>query len=516
MADEEVVNAEEGEEVEVEAEESAPAVRPPTEKKIRILSPGPSSFRGRSATPNRGRSMTPLMRFREKSCTPSTWRSITPFLTREEKEKTPFEIGPNILLQLASYQAIFDKALVMDISAEEEPPSKYITSEHSVIDRAAIMDVSNVEYIYIEEEEPEEPEYRENSEESMVRETETPESIVADGDGEAEDDDAPKKKKKGKKVAKKKKEASPPPLSRLGPADKPPPKRGKIAAAIQAQEAKAKAEAERLALEEKLRLERLEEERRLAEEEAELAEEEAAPEEQYGEEQEEQEGEHEGSEEQSGSGSRSGSRSGSEADHDRRSLSSVENFTRPSLDYGEWDKLDEAQQGIIRAQYEQKRLKKLSERERDIEWQRAREAARIPRIHVHLKDVAVPEGNNLKLTCTVAGPGMIIKWYRDGHIIERSPKYRILVNEGIVSLEIMRTTPRDSGEYCCRLHNENGDASTTAIVTVYDVIKEVPTPPTFTLARGEIFLFNFCRTTYLIKHIFVYRLLPSQRGHSGN
>lgn len=509
MADEEVVNVEEGEEVEVD--ESAPAVRPPTEKKIRILSPGPSSFRGRSATPHRGRSMTPLMRFREKSCTPSTWRSITPFLTREEKEKTPFEIGPNILLQLASYQAIFDKALVMDISAEEEPPSKYITSEHSVIDRAAIMDISNVEYIYIEEEEPEEPEYRENSEESMMRETETPESVVADGGEEGEEDDAPKKKKKGKKVAKKKKEASPPPL-KLGPADKPPPKRGKIAgalAAIQAQEAKAKAEAERLAAEERARQERLEEERRLAEE-AEAAEEEAAPEEQYGEEQEEQEGEHEGSEEQSGSGSGSGSRSGSEdADRERRSMSSVENFTRPSLDFGQWDKLDAEQQGIIRAQYEQKRLKKLSERERDIEWQRAREAARIPRIHVHLKDVAVPEGNNLKLTCTVAGPGMIIKWYRDGHIIERSPKYRILVNEGIVSLEIMRTNPRDSGEYCCRLHNENGDASTTAIVTVYDVIKAVPTPPTFTLSRGKICQFKFI--FYCIITIkLLFRLLPSQ------
>lgn len=487
MADEEVINAEEGEEV----EEAAPAVRPPTEKKIRILSPGPSSFRGRSATPNRGRSMTPLMRFREKSCTPSAWRSITPFLTREEKEKTPFEIGPNILLQLASYQAIFDKALVMDITAEEEPPSKYIISEHSVIDRAAIMDISNVEYIYIEEEEPEldqeqDQEYRENSEESALRETETPESTLAD---DGEEDDAPKKKKKGKKVAKKKKETSPPPKLKLGPADKPPPKRGKIAgalAAIQAEEAKAKAaEAERIALEEKKRQERLEAEQRAAEE---AAEEEAAAEENYGEEHEEQEGEHEGSEEASRSGSGSGSNSeGEHEEEDRASLSSVENFTRPSLDYGQWDKLDAEQQGIIRAQYEQKRLKKLSERERDIEWQRAREAARIPRIHVHLKDVAIAEGNNLKLTCTVAGPGMIIKWYRDGHIIERSPKYRILVNEGIVSLEIMRTTPRDSGEYCCRLHNENGDASTTAIVTVYDVIKEVPTPPTFTLARGKPF-----------------------------
>lgn len=134
----------------MEEQDVAPTVvlAPPTEKKIRMKSPSPG-FRGRSQTPVRGRSMTPLMRFSEKSATPidpSTWRSITPFIQREEIEKTPFEIGSNIILQLASYKAIIDKACVMDISAEEEPPAKYIISEHSVIDRAAVMDISNVSW----------------------------------------------------------------------------------------------------------------------------------------------------------------------------------------------------------------------------------------------------------------------------------------------------------------------------------------------------------------------------------
>ncbi len=134
----------------MEEQDVAPTtiLAPPTEKKIRMKSPSPvSGWRGRSQTPVRGRSMTPLMRFREKSATPmdpATWRSITPFLQREEVEKTPFEIGSNIILQLASYKAIIDKACVMDISAEEESPAKYILSEHSVIDRAAVMDISNV------------------------------------------------------------------------------------------------------------------------------------------------------------------------------------------------------------------------------------------------------------------------------------------------------------------------------------------------------------------------------------
>lgn len=145
---------------------------PGTERRMqmRMRSPSPS-FRGRSQTPVRGREVTPLQLFREKSCTPSAWRSITPFISREEREKTPFEIGANIIQQLQSYQAIIDKALVMDISLEEEHPAKMILSEHSVIDRAAVMDLSNVEIIYVEDDDMES--------ESDYRESESRESSVA-------------------------------------------------------------------------------------------------------------------------------------------------------------------------------------------------------------------------------------------------------------------------------------------------------------------------------------------------
>lgn len=154
----------------VERRETTPSLlNVPSERKvIRMRSPSPG-FRGRSMTPIRGRSMTPFQLYREKSATPSAWRSITPFLSRDQKEKTPFEIGPNILQQLASYQAIFDKALVMDISMEEEPPAKYILSEQSVIDKAAVMDLSNVEIIYVEDDDMEDSDFRDSeSRESSV------------------------------------------------------------------------------------------------------------------------------------------------------------------------------------------------------------------------------------------------------------------------------------------------------------------------------------------------------------
>lgn len=262
-------------------EAALPTLQVPEKRIIRMRSPSP--FRGRSMTPVRGgRSMTPLAAYRclrDKSETPSVWRSITPFISRDDKEKTPFEIGPNILQQLASYKAIIDKALVMDISLEEERPAKYILSDQSVIDKAAVLDLGNVEILYVEDDELE----------SDYRESESPASTVAedreksaetggsDEEGSGEKKKKPKKAKKvvKKKAEKKEKELSPPKLKldmdkpkvnkaklfqqqQEKPMDKPPPKvkSGKLAgalAAMKAEEEKMKeAEEQKKAIEEKM------------------------------------------------------------------------------------------------------------------------------------------------------------------------------------------------------------------------------------------------------------------------
>lgn len=150
-----------------------------------------------------------------------------------------------------------------------------------------------------------------------------------------------------------------------------------------------------------------------------------------------------------------------------------------------WSKLDEVEQGIIRAKYEPQEFKKLTERERFFAFQRARELSRIPRLHSHIRDVTISEGHNVKLTCTASGPELNIKWLKDGNPVEKTPRHRILVNEGILSLEILRAGASDSGEYTCLLKNQNGEASTSAIVTVYEIIKDDPIPPTFISARGK-------------------------------
>lgn len=169
----------------------------------------------------------------------------------------------------------------------------------------------------------------------------------------------------------------------------------------------------------------------------------------------------------------------------RGSDSSDDDFYKPNPEEeGLWSKLDEVEQGIIRSKYQPQEFQKLTERERFLAFQRARESARLPRIHSHIRDVTISEGHNVKLTCTASGPELNIRWLKDGNPIEKSMKTRILVNEGILSLEILRASATDSGEYTCYLKNQNGDASTSAIVTVYEIIKDDPIPPTFISARG--------------------------------
>lgn len=150
-----------------------------------------------------------------------------------------------------------------------------------------------------------------------------------------------------------------------------------------------------------------------------------------------------------------------------------------------WSKLDEVEQGIIRAKYEPKEFKNLTERERFLAFQRARDSARMPHIHSFIRDVTVAEGHSVKLTCTASGPEMNIRWLKDGQHVERSPRIRMLANEGILTFEIPNSMATDSGEYTCLIVNQNGEASTSAIVTVYEVIKDDPIPPTFISARGE-------------------------------
>lgn len=76
-----------------------------------------------------------------------------------KREKSPFELGDSVNLQIYSSNAIIDKASVMDISnVEVKDVDEYIQlflTEYCVIDRAGIEDISepSVKIIVVEEDE---------------------------------------------------------------------------------------------------------------------------------------------------------------------------------------------------------------------------------------------------------------------------------------------------------------------------------------------------------------------------
>lgn len=499
----------------------------------------PRGLRGRSvrsATPQRPRSPTPLMLHQERTNSPVTWRSITPFLDREPRERTPFELGPNILLQLASYHAIFDMAAVIDISEPTQRPA--ILSEHSVLDQAAIMDISHVEYVYIEDDDL--------VDEEGVRVAAPPPppppkpaAPVWTGPPPVPSKDAfvgatpqfvvPKPKPPPPppppiviplvvepEMPELIDEIPPPPPTPMiltpepEPLPPPPPavpeepvvKKKKMKMVLmtkrqlqQKRQMKERLRKQKLAAEEKARKEeeaRLAEEKRIADEEEERRlQEEEEEEERLRLEQEAEEAEALAlAEAMAAEAARLALLPEPEPEPvviDPNRDSSPETFAVPARDLGKWQKLSAQQQqkGVVRGRSDPAVPEQLTEHQRDMEWQRLREQKRLPRISVHLKDVSAQQYENVKLSCAASGPNLVIKWYRDGEQIERDTKFKMTVSEGLISLEIVRAVPNDTGRYRCRLVNDNGEAVSSANVTVKPKLKAKPVPPIVTVVRGK-------------------------------
>lgn len=121
----------------------------------------------------------------------------------------------------------------------------------------------------------------------------------------------------------------------------------------------------------------------------------------------------------------------------------------------------------------------MTERERDLEWQRQRQLMRPPLVISHLKSRSAPKGSTVKLTCTISGPGITVRWFKDGDPVEKNPRHTFKVSEGLLSLEIKDVEFSDAGEYSCIIKNKNGETSTSTSVQVYENIESKPIPPTF-------------------------------------
>lgn len=162
------------------------------------------------------------------------------------------------------------------------------------------------------------------------------------------------------------------------------------------------------------------------------------------------------------------------------------------------DLLQEREERAAAGETEDESESEMTEKDRDLEWQRQRQQMRPPLVISHLKSRAVARKSTAKLTCNVTGPGIAVRWLRNGNPIELNPKkYNFFNSEGLLSLEILHVDKHDAAEYTCFVQNKNGETSTIASLTVYDnVDTERPVPPTFITIKGNL-VENFVQASSL-------------------
>lgn len=94
-----------------------------------------------------------------------------------------------------------------------------------------------------------------------------------------------------------------------------------------------------------------------------------------------------------------------------------------------------------------------------------------PKFTTPLNDRAATVGYTTKLLCSVRGsPKPKIEWLKNQMIIGEDPKFRMLSNQGICSLEIRKPCSFDGGVYTCRAKNEKGESTVSCKLEVKQVM----------------------------------------------
>lgn len=149
----------------------------------------------------------------------------------------------------------------------------------------------------------------------------------------------------------------------------------------------------------------------------------------------------------------------------------------------------------------------LSEKEHDAEWQREREARKAPVLLSNLTARTVLEHTPIKLTCSVDGPDLQVKWFKDAIVIGKGPNNKQTATDGLLVLELLNPGKEDSGKYSCTIKNKNGEVTTSATVSVYQISSELVIAPTFVSVRG-IFLACYASLNLLFTRVY-RRMRPS-------
>lgn len=76
-------------------------------------------------------------------------------------------------------------------------------------------------------------------------------------------------------------------------------------------------------------------------------------------------------------------------------------------------------------------------------------------------------GNTARFECEIEdAPNVSFKWFKDGHPIKESEKYRIISRFTASSLEVLSPTKSESGEYTCKASNQHGSDECSAPLSV--------------------------------------------------
>lgn len=108
-----------------------------------------------------------------------------------------------------------------------------------------------------------------------------------------------------------------------------------------------------------------------------------------------------------------------------------------------------------------------------------------------LASVAAVVGAALHLECQVdEDTGVTVSWTRDGRKVHQSPDYKLLFEDKTVTLDILKTTLKDCGNYMCTVANEAGSASCSTTVKVQGKSYLVK-------FQGNCSICNFCKSAVL-------------------
>lgn len=76
-------------------------------------------------------------------------------------------------------------------------------------------------------------------------------------------------------------------------------------------------------------------------------------------------------------------------------------------------------------------------------------------------------GHSSRLECRATGSPLItFKWFKDEMEITPGPKYTMVVDDLVASLEIVQCTVAESGDYVCVASSEAGSDRCSSTVTV--------------------------------------------------